>query len=310
MTVTGPVAPSQMGIALTHEHVLVDFIGADQVNPNRYHRQEVIDKITPFLVETKIHHVKTIMECTPAYLGRDPQLLRTLSQNTGLHLITNTGYYGAVNNKYLPPHAYTESAGLLSQRWIKEWKNGIDQTGIRPGFIKIAVDPADTLSPLHKKIITAAAMTHVQTGLAIASHTGSAPAALEQIAILEDYGVSPQAFIWVHAQSGDLNAQLQAAQKGAWISIDHVAPEPERIESCVQQITNLKNKGLLHQVLISHDAGWYNVGQPDGGAIRPYTAIFTHLLPALKKQGFTLQHINQLLVINPQNAFSIQVRTL
>ena len=33
MTVTGPVAPAQMGQTLIHEHVLVDFIGADKTGP-------------------------------------------------------------------------------------------------------------------------------------------------------------------------------------------------------------------------------------------------------------------------------------
>ena len=64
------------------------------------------------------------------------------------------------------------------------------------------------------------------------------------------------------------------------------------------------------RVLISHDAGWYSVGELNGGSIRPYTAIFTHLVSALKKQGFTEQQLDQLLVINPANAFSIRVRVV
>ena len=36
MTVNGPIRPEQIGTALIHEHFLVDFIGADQVNPNRW----------------------------------------------------------------------------------------------------------------------------------------------------------------------------------------------------------------------------------------------------------------------------------
>ena len=311
MTVTGSIDASQMGIALTHEHILVDFIGADKVDSNRYNRREVVEKVLPFLMETKAYGVETLVECTPAYLGRDPILLRTLSQRTALQIITNTGYYGAAHNKFVPGQAFEETAEQLSERWIKEWRDGIEQTGIRPGFIKISVDADDKLSPMHKKIVIAAAMTHLHTGLTIASHTGSGKAALEQIDLLEQYGVSPKAFIWVHAQSGEPSSQVVAAKKGAWISFDNnVAPEASGIEENVKQILNLKNKGLLHAILISHDAGWYSVGELDGGTIRPYTAIFTHLLSALKKQGFTDHQINQLLVINPRNAFSIRVRTV
>ena len=310
MTVTGSIDASQMGISLTHEHILVDFIGADKVDPNRYNRQEVVEKVLPFLMETKAYGVKTLMECTPAYLGRDPILLRTLSQKTALQIITNTGYYGATNNKFVPGHAFEETAEQLSERWIKEWRDGIEQTSIRPGFIKISVDADDKLSQMHRKIVTAAAMTHLHTGLTIASHTGSGKAALEQIDLLEQYGVSPKAFIWVHAQSGEPSSHVVAAKKGAWISFDNVIPEPRSIEENVKHISNLKNKGLLHTVLISHDAGWYSVGELNGGTIRPYTAIFTHLLSALKNQGFTDHQINQLLVVNPPNAFSIRVRTV
>src|SRR5690606_33130478 len=35
MTVTGPINPDQMKFTLSHEHVLVDFIGAEKVNKNR-----------------------------------------------------------------------------------------------------------------------------------------------------------------------------------------------------------------------------------------------------------------------------------
>ena len=234
MTVTGSIDASQMGISLTHEHILVDFIGADEVDPNRYSRQQVVEKLLPFLVEMKAHGVKTVMECTPAYLGRDPILLRTLSQKTGLQIITNTGYYGAGNNKFVPRHAFEETAEQLSERWIKEWRDGIEQTGIRPGFIKISVDADDKLSQMHKKIVTAAAKTHLRTGLTIASHTGSGKAVLEQIDLLEQHGVSPEAFIWVHAQSGEPSSHVLAAEKGAWISFDNVSPEVRSVENFLQ----------------------------------------------------------------------------
>ena len=32
MTVLGPIPPGEMGATLSHEHVLVDFIGADKVD--------------------------------------------------------------------------------------------------------------------------------------------------------------------------------------------------------------------------------------------------------------------------------------
>lgn len=103
MTVNGLIRSEQMGTALIHEHFLVDFIGADRINPNRWNRDAVVKKVLPYLLEAKKAGVKTLFECTPAFLGRDVLLLQQLASQSGLHLVTNTGYYGAVENKYLPP---------------------------------------------------------------------------------------------------------------------------------------------------------------------------------------------------------------
>jgi len=61
-------------------------------------------------------------------------------------------------------------------------------------------------------------------------------------------------------------------------------------------------------VLLSHDAGWYHVGEPQGGNYRPYETLFTQFIPALKSEGFGEIEIRQLLVENPREAFSIRVR--
>ena len=222
MTVRGPIRPAEMGMTLEHEHVLVDFIGADSTGYHRGNRNEVASRVIPFLEEAMEQGVRTFIECTPAYVGRDPLLLRTLSEQTGMHLMTNTGYYGASNNRYIPDHALHMSAMELSERWTAEFRDGIGESGVRPGFIKIAVSPEDTLSDLHVKIVSAAAMTHNQTGLVIASHTGPDGPAFAQIRILKTFGIDPDRFIWVHAQNGTLEGNLKAAAMGAWISLDNV----------------------------------------------------------------------------------------
>src|SRR5690242_356219 len=101
-TVRGPIDASQLGTTLVHEHVLVDFAGADEVSRSRYDADEVFKVALPHLSALKERGVGTLVECTPAFLGRDPRLLRRLSEASGLHLVTNTGYYGARNGDYLP----------------------------------------------------------------------------------------------------------------------------------------------------------------------------------------------------------------
>ena len=111
MTVNGPVEALALGTALPHEHVLVDFIGADGALPDRYDGDEVVRVVLPQFERSARLGCRTLVECTPAGLGRDPNLLTRLSKASGLHLITNTGYYGAGSDfKYLPAHAQTETA--------------------------------------------------------------------------------------------------------------------------------------------------------------------------------------------------------
>ena len=227
-TVAGPVDPAQLGVTLMHEHVLVDFIGAAEVSPSRYDADVVFARALPFLRQAKALGGATLVECTPAYLGRDARLLRRLAEASGLHILSNTGYYGANKDKHLPPHAFTETPQQLAARWIRECEQGIDGTGIKPGFMKIGVD-AGPLSEVDAKLVRAAAITHKATGLPIAVHTGNGVAALEEIDILERDGVPLSSFIWVHAHSEPDGALHQkAAARGAWVEFDGISPEERR----------------------------------------------------------------------------------
>lgn len=306
MTVSGEISPAELGMTLTHEHVLVDFIGADKISPDRYDQDEAFQIILPYLEKLKPLGIRGFIECTPAYIGRDPVLLKRLADQTGLHILTNTGYYGAANDKFVPDHAYQKSSDELATRWINEWENGIENTNIRPGFIKIGVD-STSLSDIDAKLVKAAAKTHLATGLTIASHTGPAIPAFQEIEILETIGVDASAFIWVHAQNeSNHEKHIEAAQKGAWISFDGIGPNS--INAYVNRLKALKSKNLLNQVLLSHDAGWYSPGEPSGGNYRGYETISTTFIPALKNEGFTQEDIDMVMIKNPQNAFSIQIR--
>jgi len=115
-TVRGPVDAAVLGTTLVHEHVLVDFVGADKVSRQRYDGDEAFRTVLPHLLALKERGDRTLVECTPAWLGRDPALLRRLSEASGLHIVTNTGYYGAAQHKYLPAHAFDESAAGLEEK--------------------------------------------------------------------------------------------------------------------------------------------------------------------------------------------------
>lgn len=316
MTVTGKIKPSTTGIFLPHEHTFTDFIGAEKVIQPQYNRKAAFDFILPYLKKLKASGVKTLAECTPAYIGRDAILLKQLSRASGLNIITNTGYYAAVDFKYLPAHAYTETSEQLAARWLKEWHYGIGDSGIRPGFIKLGVGNAP-LKPLEKKLISAAAITHRHSGLKIAIHTGNGEAAAEEAGLLKGAGLKPDAMIWVHAQNDDSGKyHIELARLGCWISLDGFNGSDISIAKYLRHLQALKSTGLLHKVLISHDEG-FSVAE---GGLRfdlfnkensePYTSVLTILRPALLNAGFTTAEVNQIMIRNPSDAFRIELQAL
>lgn len=302
LTVRGPLAPHEFGMALVHEHVLCDFIGADQTNPTRWNREEVAAAMLPRLRALRRQGITGFVDCTPAYIGRDALLLRNLAEKSDLHIVTNTGYYGAAQDKYLPAHAQTESASQLADRWTREFDGGIEETGIRPGFIKIGVDPG-RLSPIDRKLVEAAAVTHQRTGLAIACHTANGVAALEIIEILKESDVAAGKYICVHTDAEpDTNFHRKIAEQGAWVEYDSIGSRPaahhvELVRSMLQ--------AHAHRLLLSQDSGWWYAGEPNGGKIRDYTFLLAEFLPALRKSGVAESQIRKLLVENPARAFAI-----
>lgn len=309
MTVQGPMKAAEIGATLSHEHVLVDFVGAETVSRDRYDVDEVIEVVKPHLERVRKLGMKTMVECTPAYIGKDPLLLKRLSEETGIIFLTNTGYYGSRNGVFLPTHAFIETADQLAERWVREWEEGIDGTGIRPGFIKTAVNPEGPLSSMDRKLIEASARTHLQTGLTIVCHTSNGPV-FEILEVLAREGVDPAAFVWVHASAEpDRRRHIAAAELGAWVSFDWVSLP---VDEYVVLLANMKAAGLLDNVLISHDAGWFDPAKPQGGSadFKEYTIVFEHLVPGLQKQGFSGDEIAQLIEFNPAKAFSVEVRSL
>ena len=300
-TVGGPVPAEDLGLTLMHEHVLVDFAGARETSRSRYDADEVVRVAVPHLDRIRKLGCRTLVDCTPAYIGRDAALLRRVSEASGVRIVTNTGYYAAGEKyKFLPGQAYTESAEQLSRRWIREYEDGIDGTGIRPGLIKIGVTRG-RLPELECKLVRAAALAHRNTGLPIGSHTGDGTAALHQLEILEREGVPPEAFIWIHAQNEpDTTVHIKAAKRGAWVEFDGIAEDSAARHA--DFVRNMIAGGCLARTLVSQDAGWYHVGEPGGGQFRGYDFLLLGFAATLRNGGVTAGQLRTLLEKNPRTA--------
>jgi phosphotriesterase-related protein len=157
---------------------------------------------------------------------------------------------------------------------------------------------------MDKKLVQAAAITHLETGLLIVSHTGTWKTAKAEIDVLKESGVDVSNFVWVHAQAErDFENYLKAAGFGVWISLDGIAWD---VPGHLERIVFCKENQILDRVLLSHDAGWYSPGEPNGGNFVGFTALFDELIPLMKEKGFTQKELDLILIENPAKAFSIK----
>ncbi len=305
-TVTGAVAPDDFGFVLPHEHVMSRFGPPANPRPS-YDRQHIERVVLPYLRYIRELGVDTICECTAAYFGRRPGLLRELSERSGLQILTNTGYYGAAGDRYVPEHAYSDTVRGLAERWIEEAEEGIQPSGIRPGFMKIGIDDGP-LSEIDRKLVEAAAEAHRETGLTMAVHHSSASeqAVPAEMDILEAAGVHPGAWIWVHAQNVSSPEALEPAlEVGGWVEFDGLAADT--LDRHLTLVNAVRDAGYLDRVLLSHDGNTYaGPNRP----IRHYDALMTAFLGRLRAAGYSGEEIQQLTVTNPREAFVPRVRAL
>lgn len=302
-TIQGPINVSELGIALTHEHIMSNF-GKEIGESSNYDSIKLFNQVIPYLKQLKSLGVNSIFDCTTEYFGRRVDLLKKISDSTKVQIITNTGIYGAANDKYIPEFVYNASTKSISEIWIDEFKNGIKGTKIKPGFIKLAFDNDTQLSDIDKKLFKAGILTHLNTGLTLAVHTGKNIEAVKfQKELLNEYNIHMSAWIWTHAHKVDDDQILiDLAAEGAWISLDGV--KESNTNEYIERIKLFKQKNLLDKILLSHDGN----GFPRGKKIRKFEAIFQNLIPEMLNNGFTDEDIYQIMVRNPKEAFSIKIR--
>jgi phosphotriesterase-related protein len=98
----------------------------------------------------------------------------------------------------------------------------------------------------------------------------------------------------------------QAARRGAYVGFDGMEPAQE--EHYVKLVLHALDAGLEAHILLSHDAGWYRGGEPDGGAsqVRGFTYLVEGFLPRLRREGVSEELITLMTETNPKRAFRVR----
>ena len=303
-TLTGPMDIDSLGLILPHEHLFTDLRGPLASGYAQAEPATVVRVVKPYLAEAFAARVTALVECSTVGVGRNMTILSRLAEVSPIHIIAPTGVY---REAFTPPSLREISEADLADLWTRELTKGIEGTSIRAGFIKLAMsDDGPTAAEIRN--LKAAAKASQVTGAVIASHTVGGNVARKEMDVLEEAGLDLRRFIWVHAQTEpNLAVLVDAARRGAYLEFDSVGAPHQSQTDLLRTTMALIEAGYTDQLLLSHDAGWYNPARPDGlpdEGFRGYTALTKEFLPALLERGITEEQVRLITVNNPARAFA------
>jgi phosphotriesterase-related protein len=308
-TVLGPISPIEMGKTLIHEHVMFGYGGwyvNDTLMP--FNREACIKAALDTVKELKGYGVNTVVDCTPIDCARDPELLKEVSERSGINIICSTGLYTDADGgsgyfkfrKWIVGDATDEIYELFQT----EITQGIGTTGIKPGVIKVATGDG-SISPYEEMVLRAAARVQKQTGIPIITHTGGAATmGIEQADLLISEGADPKRILIGHmGGSADIKYHLAILGKGVSIAFDRLGDKLiSTDEICKACIIGLIGIGYESRIMLSHDTIWHFLGKSPFD-LRP-THLFKNIIPALKQAGITEDKIKTILFDNPRRFFA------
>jgi phosphotriesterase-related protein len=306
-TVTGTISPEQLGRTLMHEHVFVEYGGpsAEVLKPGRRH-DEIVSVCTDYLEQLRAFGVETLVDPTTVDLGRNASLLAELAGKTGFNIICATGIY-STSTYVRMRERLGNSPEAIAELFIKELTEGIADTGVKAGIIKV-VTGAPMIDEEEHELLLAAAKASVATGAAIITHTEGILGD-EQQRILTSAGVPAQRIVIGHScLSRNFDYHMSIMQGGSYLAFDRfgMTGMPDEVRAASMQ--KLIDAGWAAQLMVSHDSVWYWVGGPKigSGAYKNWvpTNFFERVIPMLQYGGTTDDQIETMLRENPRRFFS------
>ena len=301
ITTLGPLTRDALGMILPHEHIFVDLRRDKPPDFAQADPADVIALMAPEIEKVTRTGITALVECTPVGVGRRADIVKAVSEATQFPIVVPTGIY---REPCIPEWAIKASEDDLFQWMLGELTGQIEESGVQAAWIKLSAGD-DDITPQEAKILRAAARAGFETGAVIGSHTIRGRVVHDQINIIEETGYRADRYIWIHAQSDTYELNVAIAKRGAWIEYDGIGNQewvPD--EEYITRIQRLLDAGYGAQIMLSHDRGWYDPGQPNGGVPKPFTYLVETFLPKLRAAGIDDTTIQQLTRVNPFNAFA------
>ena len=308
--VLGPVDSADLGFTLSHEHITLGAAGTAAAYPGFQDRQAIADAATAALAEAYEGGVRTIIDVTTLDLGRDIPLMQEVSRRSGVHAIPCTG-----NHLAIPRIFWGAPVDKVAALFIKEIEEGIEETGVRAGIIKVASDRGG-ITENEEIVLRAAARACNATGTRISTHTWSPDrVGEEQIRILKEEGVDLNRVYIGHSNDDtDVGYLTGMLEEGVWLGLDRYpggrTPETPRWETRTEVVKQLIDAGWAHRLMLSHDHSTPVVQPSDElrrerEAFNPdgYLFITRNVLPRLLELGATDTDVQSMMVDNPRRFF-------
>ena len=333
-TVTGEVDSADLGLVLPHEHLVND--NAVAVRPAGDPRVAgLLDgPVRPELAWLLADHPyesadncrlddpgamaadlrtfadvggRTVVDLTPPGIGRDPGLLRRLSEDTGVQVVMGSGWYLQGTH---PPRLAGTSADELAAELAAEFDGAAADPS--PGVIgEIGVSPLFTDAERHA--LRAACRAQRQVGVPLFVHLPGWQRRAHEVldVVLGEEGVDPAAVVLCHMDpsGADRRYQLSVAERGVMLEFDMVgmpfdfpgegqSPSPAETAAAV---VALVRAGHGRQLLLSHDLFLKAMLTRFGGNGLAYVPLV--FADRLRRSGLDDGVVRALMTDNPRALF-------
>jgi len=310
-TVRGPVELTQLGRTLMHEHVFVlqpetlqnyaHFWGASYWDEE----ERVADAISKLEALTQVG-IQALVDPTAIGLGRYIPRIQRVNASVDIHIVVATGVYAFLE---LPNFFKYRSPEEIAEFFVREIREGIDETGVKAAFLKCAVEEFGLVGDV-PRIIRATALASLETGAPVMVHTNAvAKSGLWALEAFASEGVDLSRVQIAHAgDSNDLDYLRAIADQGAILGCDrfgipHFNPDEDRIRTLAALVAD----GYADQIILGHDAACFYdffVGDEKFKDEKPdYRHISRTILPALLDAGVTQEQIDTMMIENPIRFF-------
>lgn len=297
MTVTGPVDAAELGVTLPHEHVFIDLLREYRGDGLLNDGALAIQEVAAFAAAGG----RTLVDVTSIGLGRAPEALRRVSEQTGVRIVMGTGHY---REPYLDRDRVDRlTVDELAEEIVEDLEVGVDGTGIRAGIIgEIACDR--WITSAEERAFRAAARAHRRTGVTITTHAARWPVGGRQLDLLAEEGVDPRRVIIGHCDLvPDLDYHLALARRGAFVQFDTIQGESEYdIQARIGYIRALVAAGFQDSILLSQDVCLRSNLRAFGGS--GYAYVITGFRDRLLEAGVPAGMIRAFMVRNPRAALT------